>query len=64
MQLSLPSNAYNDVTDFEIYGFPKNTKSSISQEQNIIFSSNKKHSLIAHQRLLYVKEMFCSGGNL
>ena len=35
-------NAYDDVTDFEIYGFHKNTKTYISRERIIIFSSNKK----------------------
>ena len=34
--------SYDDVTDFEICRFHKNTKISISAERNIIFSSNKK----------------------
>ena len=36
------ANRFDDVTDFEICEFHKNTKISISREQNIIFSSNKK----------------------
>ena len=32
----------HDVTDFEIYGFHKNTKIKISPGGNIIFPSNKK----------------------
>ena len=40
------SNAYDDVTDFEICRFHKNTKTYISWEQNIIFSSNKKIHLL------------------
>ena len=42
MELTLCSNVYNDVTDFEICGFYKNTKIKISRERNIIFSSNEK----------------------
>ena len=42
MLLQLRSNAYDDVTDFEIYGFHKNTKISISPGQRNIFSTNKK----------------------
>ena len=53
MQLPLCSNAYDDVTDFEIYGFHKNTKIQIYQERNIIFYSNKKNPLITHPGLLY-----------
>ena len=34
--------AYDDVADFEICGFHKNTKIQISKEGNIIFPSNKK----------------------
>ena len=60
MQLPLSSNAYGDVTDFKICGFHKNTKSSISREQNIIFLQIKKFI----KGLLYDKEKFCSGGNL
>ena len=48
--------SYDDVTDFEICRFHKNTKISISAERNIIFSSNKKKSLMANQALLYDKE--------
>ena len=33
---------YDDAANFEICGFHKNTKISISQEQNIISSSTKK----------------------
>ena len=45
ISVSVSSNAYDDVTDFEICRFHKNTKILISQELNI-FSSNKKiHSL-------------------
>ena len=32
------SNAYKNVTDFEICGFDKNTKIEISRVRNIIFS--------------------------
>ena len=39
---SLCSNAYDYVTDFEIWISQKNTKIQISREQNLIFSSNKK----------------------
>ena len=42
MKLPLCSNANDEVTDFEICGFHKNTKIYISRERNIIFSSNKK----------------------
>ena len=42
MKVSLCSNAYDDIRDFEIFGFHKNTKIYISQEQNIIFSPNKQ----------------------
>ena len=35
------NNAYDDVTNFEICSFHKNTKILISREQNI-FPSNKK----------------------
>ena len=38
----LCSNVYDDVTDFEICAFHRNTKTQISRERNIIFSSNKK----------------------
>ena len=38
---TLYSNAYDDVTNFEICGFHKNTKISVSRERNM-FSSNKK----------------------
>ena len=54
MQLPLGSNAYDDVTYFEICGFHKNTKKS--REQNI-FSSNKKNiNYTSNQRLLYWKK--------
>ena len=39
------SDAYDDVTDFEICGFHKSTKIQISRERNI-FSSNKKNHLL------------------
>ena len=39
---STTRNAYDDVTDFEIFGFHKNTKIQISQEQNIFFIKLKK----------------------
>ena len=38
----LCSSAYDNITDFEIWGFHINTKMQISQKQNIIFCSNKK----------------------
>ena len=41
--MSIISNANDDVTDFETWGFHKNTKIYISRELNIIFSSNKKN---------------------
>ena len=63
MQLPLSSNTYDDVTDFRICGFHKNTKIVISRERNIFFFK-QKNSLIAHQRPLYDKEQFYSGGNL
>ena len=40
--LPLPSNAYDDVTNFEICRTDKITKIVISTERNIIFCSNKK----------------------
>ena len=40
--LPLPSNAYDDVTNFEICRTHKITKIVISTERNIIFCSNKK----------------------
>ena len=33
---------YANVAEFEICGFHRNTKIKLSQEQNIVFSSNKK----------------------
>ena len=41
MLLPLGSYVYDDVIDFAICGFHENTKIDISQEQNIIFTSNK-----------------------
>ena len=38
----MSSNVYDDVTDCEDWGLPKNTKIWISCGQNIVFSSNKK----------------------
>ena len=63
VSLPLCSSVYDDVTDFAICGFYKNTKVKISPERNI-FSSNKKKSLITHQGLRYGKKYFFSGGNL
>ena len=40
--LPLPSNAYDDVTNFEICRTHKITKIVISTERNIIYCSNKK----------------------
>ena len=51
---------HDDVTDLQICGFHEN----ITQERNIIFSSNKENSLFAHQALLYCKKYFCTEGNL
>ena len=56
MQLLLCSNAYDEDTYFEICGFHKNTKILTTRDRNIIFSSNKKNSLITHQGLLYDKQ--------
>ena len=53
MYLPLTSNAYDDFTDLKIYEFYKKHKISISWEQNIIFFSNTKNSLIADEGLLY-----------
>ena len=42
MLLPACSYGYDDVTDFEICGFHKRTKTYILRVQNIVFSSNKK----------------------
>ena len=53
MYLPLTSNAYDDFTDLKIYEFYKKHKISISWEQNIIFFSNTKNSVIVDEGLLY-----------
>ena len=58
MELPLCSSAYDDVTDFEICGFHKNTKISISREQNIIFSSKKKNHQLHIKRYFMTKNSF------
>ena len=40
------SNVYDDVINFEVLGFMKNTKMWISCERNVIFSSNEKYHLL------------------
>ena len=50
MQLPLCSNAYDNVTDFKICEKHGNLD---TRERIVIFSSNKKNSLITHQGPLY-----------
>ena len=56
MQLSLCSNIYDDVTDFEICGFYKNRKSRYQQKQ-IFFQV--KNSLITHQGGCFMAKKKC-----
>ena len=54
----LCSNAYADVTDFEICGFQENTKIQMSREWRIIFSSNKKIHYLHIQGYFTTKNSF------
>lgn len=57
MNLPLRSNAYDDVTDFEICLFHKNTKTWILERETYFFLEIK-HSLIAHEGLVIEKKSF------
>ena len=52
----LCSNAYDDVTDFEICGFQKTQKSIYLENKTLFFLQIKKKSLITHHGLLYGKK--------
>ena len=41
-ELPLRSNAYDDVTDFEICGFPKTQKSRYFEDEKLLFVQIKK----------------------
>ena len=55
---SLCSDVYNDVTDFEVCRFFKNTNIWISWEWNIIFSSNIKIHSAEVKRYVMAKIVF------
>ena len=52
------SNAYDDVTDFEICQFHKSTKIQKSRERNIIFTSNKKNHYLRIKGYFIAKNSF------